>query len=216
MRADLSQQLMLQEWARDHASASPVGQPEHWPEHASLDPRGLLPLSHGDHGHGHSGVYAAVNAIRLVSAGHHAWSDRDDEQLLAKAWDWQTAHGPRRPNRGMRVWQWHSLVDALAFAFGRKHGHFLQISRPWQIRRPGRAEFFTTVERLIVGRHAVLGLFAGAQYSVIRGFTPLSLLLFDSGYREWIARKSVRSNDGPLLGRHRIVPSATLALSRRI
>jgi hypothetical protein len=186
---------------------------------APIEPRNYVPLGierHGDYCHGHSGVYAAVNAIRLVSAGHHAWSDRDDEQLLAKAWDWQTPHGAMRPNRGMRVGQWHCLVDALAFAFGRKHGHFLQISRPWQIRRPCRVHFFTTIERLLVGCHAVLGLFAGAHYSVIRGYTPMSLLLFDSGYRQWITRKTVHVGDGSVGGRHRIIPQATLALSRRI
>lgn len=89
-----------------------------------------------------------------------------------------------------------------------------RVWQPWPTARPNAGEFYTTLERLIVGRHVVLSLFAGAHYSVIRGYTPASLLLFDSGERCWMSRKCISVAGSLVSSRHRIVPAATIALRR--
>lgn len=216
MRAEELRRVQLQHWATENALCPSAAEPEHWPEAASFDNFGLWPLSYGDHSTGQSGVYAAVNALRLVSAGHHNWTDRDEQQLFGTAWDWQLARGGTRQDRGMRVGQLLQLADALTFAFARKHSQRIQTIRPWARVGPSSAEFFNTIERLIVSRQAVVGLFAGGHYSVIRGYTPSSLLLFDSGNRQWIKRSSVSLNGSAAAARHRIVPRAMMAFSRRI
>lgn len=215
MRASERQWLTLQAWAREHAWTPNSPEPENWPEQAKLETHGLVPLSHGDHAIGQSGVYAAVNGVRLVLAGHQAWGTRSEQQMLGAAWKWQWSRREGRLDRGSRISNWCRMVDALTFAHSRKHGAIIQVTRPWQAQSPDRHEFFTTIERLIVSQHAVLSMFAGARYSVIRGYTPWSLLLFDSGHRQWVSRASTDLGDSVVAGRNRIVPAATLALARR-
>ena len=121
--------------------------------------------------------------------------------------DWQ-------PDRGLRPGDWLRMVEALCGGFARRHGQFIRVWQPWRTGCPNSEEFHTTLERLLVGRHVILSLFAGAHYSVIRGYTPASLLLFDSGERCWMSRKCVSIAGSAVSGRHRIVPAATIALRR--
>jgi hypothetical protein len=215
MRAVHRRRLELELWAKEHCLTPQICSPDDWPDASRLNANGVTPLRHGDHLVGLSGVYAALNGIRLVSARHHAWTDRCEQQLLATAWNWLASRGEIRPDRGIRVGQWQRLVDALTFAFSRKQGQLIEVIQPWRLRSPDRLEFFATIERLIVSRHAVLSMFTGAHYTVIRGYTPMSLVLFDSGYCEWIKKTSTDVNGDWPTSRHRIVPSATLALARR-
>jgi hypothetical protein len=216
MRASERQRLTLQTWASEHAWTPDSPEPENWPAEAKLETHGLRPLSHGDHAIGQSGVYAAVNGLRLVCAGHQVWSARSEQQMFGAAWDWQQSRREGRLDRGMRISSWCRMVDALSFAHSRKHGAFIKVTRPWSARSPDRQEFFTTIERLIISQHAVLSMLAGARYSVIRGYTPVSLLLFDSGHRQSVRRASTDLGGSVVAARHRIVPTATLALARLI
>ena len=71
-----------------------------------------------------------------------------------------------------------------------------------------------SVERLIVSRHVLVALLVGGRYSVVRGYTPKSLLLFDSGGQFWLKKSSLRLLGSEAPSRHRIATTATLALRR--
>jgi hypothetical protein len=59
-----------------------------------------------------------------------------------------------------------------------------------------------------------VGLFVGARYSVIRGYTRNSLLLFDSGGQHWISRSSVGLGCEDARSRHGVAAGTTIALRR--
>lgn len=207
--------MELQLWAQDYALELSCEPPEDWPVAARVETEALLPLWHGDYSQGLSATFAAVNGLRLVTAGHVNLSKADEQRLLEKAWRWRLERGPIRPDRGLRQTDWLRMVEAICHTFMRRHGQFITLNQPWQYASPCREEFFTTIERLIVGRHVILSLFAGAHYSVIRGYTSSSLLLFDSGERCWMQRGSI-SLVGAARARHCISPRATLALRRSL
>lgn len=213
MRRSRRRELHLRLWGREHALSPRVEAPEDWPTRAELPTQGLRPLWHGDYSGGLSATFAAINALRLVSAGHCILSRRDEERLLARAWDWRKLREQLRPDRGLRQSDWRRMVEALCGSFARRHGQFIRVSQPWTT-PPHGEEFYSTLERLIVGHSVVLTLFAGAHYSVVRGYTPTSLLLFDSGERYWMRRKSIVLVNSNAPGRHHVVPCSTLALSR--
>lgn len=191
-----------------------VESPDDWPSQACLDAGGLLPLWQGDYSPGFSATFAAVNGIRLLMATHRRLNSRDEQNLLADVWRWRMARHDVSPDRGLRQGEWLRMVDALCQCFSRKHGPFIRVVQPWRGRRPDEREFFTTLERLIVGRCVVLTLLAGAHYSVVRGYTRTSLLLFDSGGRCWMKRQSIGLVGSPTTMRHRFAAASTLALSR--
>jgi hypothetical protein len=204
----------LEAWAREFALCPGIEAPEDWPAKSEVRPRGLPPLWHGDYSTGLSATFAAINGLRLVSACQCRLSKRDEQGLLALAWRWRADRETLQPDRGLRHGDWLRMVEALCEAFARLHGPFVKVRQPWRDQRPNRDEFFTSLERLIVGRQVILSLFAGAHYSVIRGYTPESLLLFDSGERYWMSRKCISLSGLDRLNRHRIVAASTLALSR--
>ena len=215
MRAPERERRQLQAWAARHAFEPSSELPDAWPHSARLSKHGLRPLYHGDHAMGLSGAYAAINAIRLVLAAHRHWTDRDDRELLSAAWDWQLARGLVRTDRGTRWRDWQRLTECLTYTVTRRFGHSLEIMQLWPNTKPDPARVFHTIERLIVAQQAVLILFAGARYTVIRGFTPHSFLFFDSGGREWIKRSATSIPPSTVPASHKIVPSATMALRRR-
>jgi hypothetical protein len=204
----------LETWARDHAFSPKVEPPGDWPARFDLGTSQLLPLWHGDYSIGLSATFAAVNGLRLATAGYCPLSKRDEQRLLARAWSWRGEREKLRPDHGLRQGDWVRMVEALCSVVARRHGQFIRVWQPWRTGRPDLSEFYTTLERLIVGHHVVLSLFAGAHYSVIRGYTPGSLLLFDSGERCWMSRKCISVAGSGARGRHRIVPAATIALRR--
>ena len=67
---------------------------------------------------------------------------------------------------------------------------------------------------MIVARNVVLTLFAGGRYSVIRGYTQASLLLFDSGGHWWVSRDCIDVSGTDVTARHRLASPSTLALKR--
>lgn len=209
-------QVALENWAHQNALVSVIAMPEDWPDQWRHSTAGLLPLWHGDYSMGLSATYAAVNGLRLVCAGQCQLNRHDEQSLLDSAWRWRLSRGAVLPNRGVRKGEWFRMVECLCLVFGRRHGHFVEVRQPWREGSPTRDQFLSSLERLIVGRHVVLSLFAGAHYSVIRGYTPSSLLLFDSAAQAWVKRNCTGLIGSTPVARHRILPSATLTLRRRM
>lgn len=214
MGRDFHRRVQLELWSRQHASLPQIEVPDDWPSESRLDTAGLLPLWHGDYTPGLSGTFAAVNDIRLLMASHRRLKSKEEQDLLADAWRWRMLRRDVLPDRGLRQGEWLRMVEALCHCFSNRHGVFVRVVQPWRESRPDESEFLTTLERLIVGQQVVLSLLAGAHYSVIRGYTPTSLLLFDSGDRCWVRRKSIGLLGSPRTVRHRFVASSTIALGR--
>lgn len=120
--------LELELWARDHALSPEVEQPDDWPAEFSLGSSQLLPLWHGDYSIGLSATFAAVNGLRLVSAGHCTLSKRDEQRLLANAWRWRGEREKLQPDRGLRQGDWLRMVEALCISFARRHGQFPRLA----------------------------------------------------------------------------------------
>lgn len=212
MRRRLSREVQLSAWAQDAASQPDHAVPEDWPASAGIAGAGMSPLWHGSYLSSLSASFAAVNAVRLAS--DICLGARDEEELLAAAFHWREDRGyaPFRPS--LRKSDWPRLLQALCEHHKRRQGQHLCLVQPWQTDRISREEFTTTVERVIVSRHVIATLSAGANYSLIRGYTSFSLLLFDSGGRRWISREAISVPDGAARKRHHLIPTATIALCR--
>ena len=214
MLHDWHRKLELMRWAAEHAQLPTAELPDDWPMAARIETNGLLPLRHGDHAPGQSAVYAAVNAVRLATVAHHGWTRRSDEELLAIAWAWRDARSQGSLQRGMRRSDFARMLEALSFASRRLHDQFVTVRQAWPGHPPGRSDFFATIERSIVAQDVVVILIAGAQYSVVRGFTRDSFLLLDSGGRRWMKRASITLTDTHQPTRHALAAKATLIVRR--
>lgn len=214
MLSAFHRQVALEEWAHENALLPSIAVPDDWPAQWRHPRVGLLPLWHGDYSMGLSATYAAVNGLRLVSADRCQLSSKDEQSLLEGAWRWRMERGAVLPGRGVRKGEWVRMVEGLCLTFSRQHGHFIEVTQPWRKDSPTRAEFFSALERLLVGRHVVLSLFAGAHYSVIRGYTRSGLLLFDSAEKCWVKRACVDVTGSGSGARHAIVATSTLTLRR--
>jgi hypothetical protein len=214
MRHDFHRGVELQSWALEHALSPMAAPPDDWPLTFRLPGSHLAPLKQGDYAVAHSAAFAAVNAFRLVSVEQQRLSRADEYALLSAAWRWQEDRGETHFMRGLRGSDWPRLVECLHETLSRRQHLHINVSQPWRQRQPVISEFLSAIERFLVARHVVVGLFMGAHYSVIRGFTPASLLLFDSG-----GQCSVRRRCLGLVGeahrlRHHLVASSTLTLRR--
>lgn len=186
----MRRRLELRHWAVEHLGKLSTENPVDWPPAARIPSLGLAPLFHGDYAVGQSGVYAALNGLRLATAGHCHLSARDEEVLLNVAWDWRRLRGEVRPDRAMRSGDWKRLVEALAYSLSRRHGQALSILPAADLTASNGDEFSKLLERLIISGYVVLAMVQGGNYTVIRGFTRSSILLFDSGCRHWLRRAS--------------------------
>jgi hypothetical protein len=214
VRLTFHRRVELESWAAEHALSAQIPPPDDWPSQWRVESHGVAPLWQGDYLPGLSATYAVVNGLRLVSAGHCRLTACDERALLAQAWRWRADREPITPERGLRQGEWLRMAEDLCHHFNRRHDQYVTVWQPWPRQRPTRTELFTGVERLIVGRQAVLTLFAGARYSIIRGFTAASWLLFDSGEHCWLKRGSVGLvGTAPIL-LHQIAASSLLVMRR--
>ena len=214
MRLATRRRMLLSIWAEDRLFEPHIDAPEDWLEEARLATSSLDPLWEGDHATGSSAIYAAVNAVRLATVGHCHIGKSAERELLEKGWAWRAQRGRAELFSGMRAGDWTRMLEALCFAVARSHGQYLMIVQPWRDMRPSHVDFFTTLERLIVSNHVVAMLFAGAHFSIVKGYTPSSLLLFDSGGRTSVRRKAVSLTWSDAAARHRLAASVTLAIRR--
>ena len=214
MQASLRRRVELTAWARETAFCPDLAPPEDWPATAALDSAGCMPLWQGSYLPCLSGVFAAVNAVRLIATQDQRLIRREEEELLATALRWQQDRGYSALSRGLRKSDWPRLLDALCERFRRLRETHLKTAQPWRLLQPDREAFLTGIERLVVSQNVVAVLLAGANYSVVRGYTPLSILLFDSGGRRWISRAAICLPGEVKRSRHHMVPAATLTLGR--
>ena len=214
MRRSVRRRIELRVWARESATLPWTEAPEDWPTCWRIEAPGLWPLQHGDYATGFSAPFATINAARILIHRRATLTAKDEQALLAWAWRWSSGRVALEPSRGVRRNDFVRLVTCVVERLNGSHGQFVTVSQPWPQRQPSREEFFITLERLIVGGHVLIAMFKGAHYSVIRGYTAESLLLFDSDGACWVKRGCVAVGSRPAAARYALIPGATIALRR--
>jgi len=152
-----------------------------------------VPLYCGDHAIGLTGVYAVVNAMKLIMAETTPLQPSEERFLLELGWRFLGDRMAIMPCKGLRVSLIMRLTEAMLFAFGRRRQMSVQCN---PIDRAALSAGATQVflERCVVANRVVLILLGGAHYTVLKGYMSDSWLVFDALGRRWLSRSSVRLN----------------------
>ena len=178
--------------------------------------RSIEPYYHGQLD-GLCGLYAVINALRLVALGYRAPLTTDGvEALFRTGAAWLDAKQSLCDAVGQGIgWRrWLKLVFMLSAAAGRDIGGEIFLQLPFKGVQDLTPGFFVCVAREAVrDRKAVLVLLRGRynHFTVICGVSETRLRLFDShGYR-WINIKSFGPGAGGQPARHQVhIPSVLL------
>ena len=184
---------------------------------AKLDTRRVQPLHQGDLD-GLCGLYAAVNALRLVLAP--ARKVNRPEALLwfrtGLEFLGETGNLEDIIVHGIGPQLWLDLMKKLAAAASSKKDFHVSVLQPLKHTTPAnRARMYETIEEAILHGRAVLISLSGAHdhYTVISGLSPLSLWLFDSGRLQRIGRADCGTQRSGDKWRHRINARTLTVLS---
>jgi hypothetical protein len=189
---------------------------EHHPEKAAHPGvRRIQPVYQGDCD-GLCGLYCILNGIRLVAAPSRILSDAEVQELFVGGVQDLASAGalPEAVCRSIERDHWRQLANALQRQAATSFGLTLKIEQPFASDEAQMAEALGAIERMILQRKAVMVFMRGTyrHYTVIAGYSPASLRLFDSfGYR-WLRKASV-TTDGNENARHRLQLASLLAIS---
>lgn len=181
-----------------------------WPQHRRLRNAQLVwPLYHGDGCTGLNGLYAVVNAIRTVLARRRLLNDRECGALLEAGLQFLEAHVSvaRCCIYGIRFQLWSRLARALAYVAEQRFQLPVRVEQPLLgCRTVTRGEALTILEALVVRQQVPVLMRRGGLFSVVSGYTPVSLLLVDSSGGRWLSKMccGIVGDDG--MTRHRLCP----------
>lgn len=195
-RLDWRRRYALELWAVEnlhHLNAKP---PEDWPDASRLHTNGVVPLYGGEYAPGLTGLYAIVNGLRLLLAGVSPLKPSDEQMLLEVGCTFMSGREALIPSRGLRVELFIRMAEAMAFALSRRRGGWVQCER-LELEIMRQTTMFHFFERSVIGKQVVLILLGRGHYSVLRGYTRDSWLLFDATGREWMLRRGKRGNSLP-------------------
>ena len=188
--------------ARDHPTPLPA------PALAKLDTGRVKPLQQGDLD-GLCGLYAAINALRLVLA-----PVRQVKRPEALLWFrtgleflGETGNLEDIIACGIGPQLWLDLMKKLAAVASGNNSFYVSVSQPLKHTKPAnRARMYETIEVAVLQGRAVLISLSGAHdhYTVVSGFSPSSLRLFDSGHLQRIGRADCGTQRSGDKWRHRI------------
>lgn len=187
-KVPMRRRLELQQWAEDHALAPQIEEPEDWPTEFRLGPTGLYPIYCGDHAPGFVGLYAIINGLSLLLAEALPLKPAEERMLLDLGWKFLSGRGLVAPWHGIRVNTFDRLAEGLSFTLSRHRSQWIRFERLELTSHPSDPELGITFERLLVAKRVVIILLGRGHYTVIRGYTPLSWLLFDATGRMWMKR----------------------------
>lgn len=180
--------LELQQWAEEYALAPQIEEPEDWPTECRLGPTGLYPTYCGDHAPGFVGLYAIINALSLLLATTSPLKPAEERMLLDQGWKFLSGRGPVAPWHGIRANIFARLAEGLSFTLSRHRSQWIRCERAELTSCASSLEVGIIFERLLVANRAVIILLGRGHYAVLRGYTPLSWLLFDATGRMWMKR----------------------------
>ena len=189
-RLDWRRRHELSTWAIDHICTPNVEQPEDWPDVYRRGPRGLSPLYCGDHAPGLTGVYALINGLKLLLAEAAPLRPSDEIMLLELGWSFMRGRGMVAPQIGMRQHSFNRMAEAMSFALSRRRGDWVRCEVP-HMEAVHRIQAAATLERLLVAKRVVLILLGHGHYTVLRGYTRASWLVFDAMGRQSMLRRGV-------------------------
>jgi hypothetical protein len=177
--------------------------------------RVLQPLRQGQLD-GLCGLYALVNAIRVAAAAH-GWRDRVHAPALFRAGVAALeARGCLAEviARGLDDATLMVLSRLLLAQAGSMLGRVLE--RRWIVSSDCRAfdsgRALQAIRREIRVGHPVLAVLSRTHCTVVVGFTPTRLMLFDSAGRRWIARCRCELDHDRATKRYRLSPATALAV----
>jgi hypothetical protein len=174
----------------------------------------VAPLWHGDECVGASGLYAAINGIRLAVAHERMLTSLETHVLMRAGLRFMA--GRLTPEQaslsGLRVALWRELVHALVEVTRRRTGIWLRAERLHFVERT-REGSFAAIEEAILSWRVPMLLCRGGHYTVISGFTRSSLLLFDSGGARWITKRAAGVPGHCEGARHLLYPGSLLTLN---
>lgn len=178
------------------------------------NPSGIQPLYHGDGCVGLSGLYSMINGIRLVLADRCDFDGPAVHSLLTTGLRFMDGRltPTRATTSGLRVGMWKQLAEAMTEHTRQRHRVLIFAERIHVGPGVDRTEALSLIEQNIRAYRAVLLLMGGGRYTVINGYTPSSLLLFDSAWSSWISKRITDVPTDGERGRHVIYPSSLLAL----
>ena len=188
---DRQRRAELAHWAGDNLHYDSIELPQDWPESSGLHSNGTYPTYCGEHAPGLTGLYAIVNGLKLLVAADDPLKPSEVQKLLEVGWNFMKGRDVLAANRGLRISLMMQMAQALTFAFSRRRNDQIACERVF----PRPMNFKTTqpwLERAIVAKRSVIILLGYSEYTVLRGFTPDSWLLYDAAGRLWMTRKGFK------------------------
>lgn len=174
----------------------------------------VKPLFHGDGCIGLSGIYSIINGIRVVLAHRYEFDGPALYELLRASFRFMD--GRLSPTRtatcGLRVAMWRELAEAMTHHVRKRHRALVFAERVHTEPGIDRKSAVSLIEQNIRNYRAVLVLMHGGRYTVISGYTPSSLVLFDSNWSCWISKRVTSVPNDCEGARHVIHPTALLTL----
>lgn len=188
----------LQQWSNDHLHDPQKSTPDDWPTEHRLPAAKVLPVYCGDYAPGLTGLYSVLNGLKLLMASHTPLKPSDERQLLEIGWNFMKGREAMPPNRGMRRATFIRLAEAMSFGLSRRRGEWVRWERTDTRTPHSQTNANSILERQLVAGRVVLVLLGWGEYTVLRGYTETSWLLFDAAGRHWIRRKALPVELGPL------------------
>ena len=181
------ERLALRQWAIEHALAPHIEAPENWPTRVRVGSYSIYPAHCGDHVPGFVGLYSIINGLALLLEETSPLKPAEERMLLDMGWKYLAGRGPVAPWLGIRSNVLERMAEGLTFALSRRRNDWIGCER---LSLAGEAEkAAVTLERQLVAKQIVILLMGRSHYTVLRGYTPLSWLLFDATGRMWVKRE---------------------------
>jgi hypothetical protein len=175
----------------------------------------IEPANQGDYD-GLCGLYCIINAIRLVMAPHRELMREEVRALFAAG----VRHLERKGNLPEAVHScvserdWPKLAERVAITAQALVCRPILLEWPQLSKNISIQDTFRRIERMIASGKGPCVFFRGKyrHYSVISGYTPASLTLFDSYGHRWLWRRSCGTTATPT-SLHRFHVRSLISLS---
>lgn len=187
-RLDKRRQFELAHWAGEHLHNPKAVQPEDWPDACRLRTNGVMPTFGGEYAPGLTGLYAVLNGLKLLVAEVAPLKPSDEQMLLEVGCNFMIGREVITPHRGIRTHMLIRMAEAMAFALVRRRGDWVRSERV-RFLEPYSVGSRAILERTVLAKRVILVLLGRGHYSVLRGYTSESWLLFDATGRQWMLRR---------------------------
>jgi hypothetical protein len=166
---------------------------------------------------GFCGIYAALNGVRLLVAQRGALGHDQCARLYKRAVELIERDGRLSfaATFGISQSRWRRIVVAMCRNAGRIAGLRIYSALAFPDGgRPNRMEVFDAIEAAIDLQRPVLVALLGeySHYSVVCGYSPTRLILFDSYAYRWISKEACGVSYSPGRWRLRIATGSIMVL----